>query len=102
MGRFTDIDEDEARLPEGMQRVGYDADTERYTFRDADGSLWESAPGSRYGELRPVGHQSSHEDIEAMNSVIEEDQQSAMRTMLPFGVLIFVFLFGVFKLVDGH
>jgi hypothetical protein len=85
-----------------MQRVGYDANTERYTFRDADGSLWEPAPGSRYGELRPVGQQSSHEDIEAMNSAIEEDQQSAMRMMFPFGVLIFVFLFGVFKLVDGH
>jgi hypothetical protein len=34
-----------------MTRVGYDADTQRYTFRDADGSLWESAEGSRYGTL---------------------------------------------------
>jgi hypothetical protein len=116
MGRFTDMDDvtfprirhmittnkhqDIARLPEGMQRIGYDADTQRYSFRDQDGSLWESATGNRYGELRPVGQASSGEDVEAMNVMIEEDEQSAMRTMLPFGILIFLFLLGVFKLVD--
>jgi hypothetical protein len=34
-----------------MTRVGYDADTERYTFQDANGYLYESAPGNRYGNL---------------------------------------------------
>ncbi|KAH7402244.1 hypothetical protein DE146DRAFT_460006 [Phaeosphaeria sp. MPI-PUGE-AT-0046c] len=115
MARFTDMDDviihdishattinadqDQSRLPEGMERVGYDADTERYTFRDADGSLWESAPGSRYGQLRPMGQRASPEDVEAMNVAIEEDHESAMRTMLPFGVLIIVFLFVVFRVV---
>ncbi|KAI0905945.1 carbohydrate-binding module family 50 protein [Ustulina deusta] len=54
MGRWSEYDTDEERLPEGMQRIGYDADTETYTFRDADGSIWESAPGNRYGQLRRV------------------------------------------------
>ncbi|KAI0480737.1 LysM domain-containing protein [Xylariaceae sp. FL0804] len=54
MGRWSQYDTDEERLPEGMQRIGYDADTEIYSFRDSDGSIWESAPGNRYGSLRRV------------------------------------------------
>ncbi|KAI0408568.1 carbohydrate-binding module family 50 protein [Xylaria palmicola] len=54
MPRWSEYDTDEERLPEGMQRIGYDADTQVYTFRDADGSVWESAPGSQYGQLRRV------------------------------------------------
>jgi hypothetical protein len=55
MSRFSRYDTDEERLPEGMTRVGYDADTQVYTFQDADGSYWESAPGSQYGRLTRVG-----------------------------------------------
>ena len=63
MGRWTQYDEvsapspicnsanyiqDSYRLPEGMVRVGYDADTQQYTFRDmTDGSRWTGAPGCR-------------------------------------------------------
>jgi hypothetical protein len=43
---------DDYRLPSGMQRVGYDADTQTYSYRDADGSYWEGAEGARYGKLR--------------------------------------------------
>ena len=32
-----------------MQRVGYDADTGKYYFRDRDGSLWEGQEGAQYG-----------------------------------------------------
>jgi hypothetical protein len=53
MPRRWDNDDDE-RLPEGMVRIGYDADTQIYTFRDADGSLWEGEPGCRYGKLHRV------------------------------------------------
>lgn len=50
------FDEDDERLPDGMRRVGYDADTQTYTFRDeTDGTLWEGEPGSRYGTLRRQG-----------------------------------------------
>lgn len=52
MARWSEYDTDEERLPTGMQRIGYDADTQVYTFRDADGVIWESAPGQRYGQLR--------------------------------------------------
>jgi hypothetical protein len=54
MGRWSQYDTDEERLPSGMTRIGYDADEQTYTFRDADGSIWESAPGSQYGPLRRV------------------------------------------------
>ncbi|CAK5265946.1 unnamed protein product [Mycena citricolor] len=52
MSRWTDDDSD--RLPDGMQRTGYDADTQRYYFRDTDGSVWQSPEGSEYGPLTRV------------------------------------------------
>ncbi|OCB85619.1 LysM-domain-containing protein [Sanghuangporus baumii] len=66
MGRWTQYDEDEYRLPEGMERVGYDADTQRYTFKDQDGGYWEGPEGAEFGELRKVGQEPrSSADIEA-------------------------------------
>lgn len=35
-----------------MQRVGYDADTGKYYFRDQASTLWEGPQGAQYGELR--------------------------------------------------
>lgn len=53
--RYSHLDSDDERLPDGMARVGYDADTHVYTFRDAaDGSCWEGAPGCQYGRLTRV------------------------------------------------
>lgn len=49
-------DDDQDRLPDGMVRVGYDADTQVYTFRDTDGSLWEGPPGCEYGHLTKVAN----------------------------------------------
>ena len=51
MGRWSHLDTDEERLPDGMTRIGYDADTQIYTYRDSDGSTWEGAPGNQYGKL---------------------------------------------------
>ncbi|KAK7923417.1 LysM domain-containing protein [Apiospora marii] len=60
MGRWSQYDTDEERLPEGMVRIGYDADDQTYTFRDTnDGSIWESAPGSQYGRLTRISGPSS-------------------------------------------
>lgn len=53
--RFAEYDTDEDSLPQGMTRIGYDADTETYTYSSADGSIWEGSPGSRYGNLTRVG-----------------------------------------------
>lgn len=49
------LDHDEDRLPEGMTRVGYDADEQRYTFKDAQG-LWLGEEGHEYGgQLTYIG-----------------------------------------------
>jgi hypothetical protein len=45
-----------------MQRVGYDTDSQIYTFRDTDGSLWQSAPGNYYGKLTQIENPSSAEN----------------------------------------
>ncbi|KAF9265262.1 hypothetical protein L218DRAFT_860688, partial [Marasmius fiardii PR-910] len=44
----------EFRLPEGMKRTGYDADTGEYFFSDINGHQYKSAPHARYGKLVPV------------------------------------------------
>ncbi|KAF8835908.1 hypothetical protein BDN67DRAFT_974803 [Paxillus ammoniavirescens] len=54
MGRFSQFNEDSYRLPEGMKRIAYDADSQRYTFRDRSGQLFQSAPGEEYGKLKHV------------------------------------------------
>ncbi|KHN94084.1 uncharacterized protein MAM_08093 [Metarhizium album ARSEF 1941] len=54
MGHRSHLDPDDERLPEGISRVGYDADTESYTFQDRSGAYWEGKPGRRYGPLRRV------------------------------------------------
>ncbi|KAL2111726.1 hypothetical protein VUR80DRAFT_9447 [Thermomyces stellatus] len=64
MGRWSYLDTDEERLPEGMTRIAYDADTQTYTFRDAtDGSLWKGAPGCAYGKLFRVRPPESVESV---------------------------------------
>lgn len=54
MGQFSYLDTDSERLPEGLTRVGYDADTGIYSFQDEHGNYWEGSPGSQYGTLRRV------------------------------------------------
>ncbi|KAI1432957.1 carbohydrate-binding module family 50 protein [Xylaria sp. CBS 124048] len=74
MPRWSEYDTDEERLPEGMKRIGYDADTETYTFQDADGTIWESAPGNRYGQLRRV-------TTTLPPAYVEDDESSPMQAM---------------------
>ncbi|KAI6169076.1 hypothetical protein EDD17DRAFT_1525059 [Pisolithus thermaeus] len=54
MNRFTQFDEDSYRLPEGIKRIAYDADSQRYLFRDRVGQLYQNEPGDEYGVLQPV------------------------------------------------
>jgi len=54
MGRWTQYDEDDYRLPEGMKRIGYDADSGRYYFRDSARSIWQGAVGAQFGEMTKV------------------------------------------------
>ncbi|ORY66232.1 uncharacterized protein BCR38DRAFT_340146 [Pseudomassariella vexata] len=109
MGRWSQYDTDEERLPSGMERIGYDADEEIYTFRDSDGSIWQSAPGSRYGQLRrvsgpPAQPERFDQDIDLEGSPpppyeSAEPEVSWRHEMMPlfnWFLVIGLFLLGVF------
>ncbi|THH26832.1 hypothetical protein EUX98_g7354 [Antrodiella citrinella] len=126
MGRWTQYDEDDYRLPEGMKRVGYDSDSGKYYYRGGDGRLWEGAEGAQYGELRQVGEASvptafeehSDEDLEAAPSRGDGYQAlateagtaphrsrfgsfgnaQAYRTLFPFLMMVLVVLLLVLRL----
>lgn len=49
--RWSSYDTDSYRLPAGMVRSGYDADSQTYFFRDSSGQEYKSASGSEYGRL---------------------------------------------------
>lgn len=50
-------EDDEYRLPEGFERIGYDACTQTYYYRSPDGRTYSGEPGVRYGPLRPINSQ---------------------------------------------
>ncbi|KAJ7443898.1 hypothetical protein B0H11DRAFT_2250323 [Mycena galericulata] len=54
MGRWTQFDEDSACLPEGVKRIGYDADTYRYSFSDREGNVYLGLAHEEYGSLTLV------------------------------------------------
>ncbi len=104
MSRFSYYDTDDERLPEGMTRVGYDADTQVYTFQDEDGSLWEGPPGARYGQLTLVSsgpspsspHAAPSEPLIVSAPVQHRSWRQELMPLLNFLLLIGVFLLGVF------
>ncbi|KAG4424559.1 hypothetical protein IFR04_002269 [Cadophora malorum] len=96
MPRYSQLDSDEEHLPEGMQRVGYDADSRTYTYRDEQGSFWEGEPGARYGVLRPSGTGYQPMTVAAEQEMRRADK-AAWRYMLPFFLLVMVVLFSLFK-----
>ncbi|KAJ7050416.1 hypothetical protein C8F01DRAFT_1179084 [Mycena amicta] len=63
MGRWTQYDEDVYRLPEGMVRTGYDADTGQYYYKTTHGASYVGQPGAQYGVLRPTGSQQPPEPV---------------------------------------
>jgi len=122
MGRWTQYDEDDYRLPEGMKRVGYDSDSGRYYFRDREGVLYEGGEGAEFGEMTRVSgapvaipEETSDEDLEAAPSRADgykplaaepgaapnrrHTNTSAYRTIFPFFLLIAVVLLLIWRLV---
>jgi len=119
MGRWTQYDEDDYRLPEGMKRVGYDSDSRRYYFRDRSGVLYEGAQGAEFGDMTRVHSapiaipEEDDNDIEAASSRADGYQAlatesgatpryantSAYRTIFPFFLLVAVALLLVWRLV---
>lgn len=109
MGRWSQYDTDDERLPEGMTRIGYDADSQTYTFRDADGSVWESAPGNQFGSLTRVSGPPAQpksfgdDDVEAApppyEPMVKPTKVSWRHEMMPlfnFFLLVGLFLLGIF------
>jgi len=114
-------EQDDRRLPEGMKRVGYDADSGKYLFRDKDGSLWEGQEGARFGEMtrvsdsRTATHNSDEDDME--NGSVRASGYapvsgsadgtayprystgSPYRVMFPFFLIIIVVLLLVWRVV---
>jgi hypothetical protein len=86
-----------------MQRIGYDADTQTYTFRDADGALYESESGNRYGELWPAGQrpQRSPSQVEQHNAHVKKNNRESIKMILPFALLVIVFLLLLFRYLGG-
>jgi len=111
-----------------MKRIGYDADTECYYFKDSDGSIWRGEPGTAYGEMTRVssprpstssdrdhdhdlegapvssattrggGYQLLSADGPTMASKSDVNA-SAYRTLFPFFLLIAAVLLLVWRLV---
>ncbi|CAA9958771.1 hypothetical protein P3342_003681 [Pyrenophora teres f. teres] len=107
MGRWTDMDSDAERLPPGFERIGYDADTQTYKFRDTDGNIYESEPGNRYSKLRATGERYSIDsEAEAETRLVQDEvmdagNTEAVRMMMPFALIVLVFMILVFILVNG-
>ncbi|KAF5340183.1 hypothetical protein D9758_014981 [Tetrapyrgos nigripes] len=84
MGRWTQYDEDSYRLPEGMERIGYDADTGRYQFRDRASSVWQGQPGSQFGEMTRVSGPPHQGSSSAAGAGVEtEDDDDLEATAAP-------------------
>ncbi|KAF2437224.1 carbohydrate-binding module family 50 protein [Karstenula rhodostoma CBS 690.94] len=103
MGRWADAESDAERLPEGFQRIGYDADTETYTFRAPDGQIYESASGNRYGELYPQGQRPllSAPEVEYNNAQLKKSNSESVKMMLPFALLAIVSLLVMFRFLGS-
>lgn len=112
MSRFSRYDTDEERLPEGMTRIGYDADTQTYTYRDAAGQTYEGAPGATYGHLSRTGDAGEDEPFMAPGDGGDrrlrgwEEERNAWRQawapLLNFFLLVGLFLLGVGWLLYGR
>ncbi|KAI0882044.1 carbohydrate-binding module family 50 protein [Annulohypoxylon maeteangense] len=107
MGRWSQYDTDEERLPEGMERIGYDADTQTYTFRDSDGGIWESAPGNRYGQLHRVNTtfppygDDTHDATEPLHEATENTSwRHEMGPLLNWFLLVGLFLLFIFWFIS--
>jgi len=115
MGRWTQYDEDAYRLPEGMKRIGYDADSGHYFFRDRHGDVWQGAEGAEFSEMTKVSTRSTHpasdDDLEAAPRTrsdgyhtLAQDSEiapttSPYRTLFPFFLMIAVVLLIVWRLI---
>ena len=103
MPRYDD-DSDDERLPDGMRRTGYDADTQTYTFRDARGAYYEGPAGVRHpAHFTRVPAPSWPSLPEGMRAALTAEREKSWRQehspLLSFFLLVALFLLGVFWLM---
>lgn len=79
-----------------MQRIGYDADTQVYNYRDADGTYWEGEEGSQYGQLHRAGHASV-----PTPGISARQRYQDLRYLLPFFLIIGVVLLLLFRFISS-
>ncbi|TIB77308.1 hypothetical protein E3Q22_02426 [Wallemia mellicola] len=106
-GRYTYFDSDDYRLPEGMKRVGYDSDTQQYTFRDNEVIIllygyYIGQPGAEYGGrltyTGPLTGNERDDDSEFIAPPINAPN-SPYRPLLPFFVIVAVILLLLVKFI---
>lgn len=77
--KYLDEEEDFC-LRNGVKRIGYDANTEQYTFRSTDtGRVYISQPGQKYGPLQAT---SEHVARDPHNET-DEDSELSWPNVLP-------------------
>jgi len=108
-----------------MERIGYDADTQTYSYRDrTTGKFYEGDEGNRYGKLHPGTfsrrchfcipnvHRCTNTDTiplvgetrtlptpsaqEAQELQMQSSNHEALRHMLPFALLVLSFMLLMF------
>ncbi|CZT21410.1 uncharacterized protein RCC_07273 [Ramularia collo-cygni] len=95
--RYEALNSDEARLPDGMERVGYDEQTSTYTYLDhTDNSYWEGEAGSRYGVLHRQGH-----PRDPVSQSYSSSAKADCAYFLPFALIICMVLATFFWYVGG-
>lgn len=85
-----------------MTRVGYDADTQTYTYFDpSDNSYWEGEEGNQYGTLhRTTGPNQPLPPSSSFEGVSKRAQYEDWRYLAPFGVIVVVVLLALFKFLN--
>lgn len=79
-----------------MQRVGYDADSQTYTYRHNDGSLWEGEEGNRYGVLHRAGQRPSQP-----TTISPRAKHEDWRYLAPWFVIVAVVLLLLFRYINS-
>ncbi|KAF2171142.1 carbohydrate-binding module family 50 protein [Zasmidium cellare ATCC 36951] len=95
-GRYEALDSDAERLPSGLERVGYDADTQTYSYRDGDGNYWEGEEGNRYGNIHPAGQRPP-----PSTPISPKARYDDWRYLAPWFVLVVVVLLVLWRFVTS-
>ncbi|KAF9651791.1 hypothetical protein BDM02DRAFT_3184294 [Thelephora ganbajun] len=89
--RWTNFDTDAHRLPSGFTRMGYDSNTRRYHFSDAEGRIYQGEPGEEFGgRLTPMNavdpsmrHRFAPDDDDGENAVDNFPNSSELGSARP-------------------